>query len=40
VNPSRKVLVHCYKTSSQCTIASDRGLETYNFSDLEQYIVE
>jgi hypothetical protein len=40
VDPSRKVLVHCYRTSSTCTVASDRGLQTYNLSELEQYIVQ
>lgn len=39
-SPARKVLVHCYKGSAQCTIASDKGLMTRNFSELEQYIVQ
>ena len=37
--PARKVLVHCYKTSNECTIASDKGLETYNFQELEEKIL-
>src|SRR4030095_2825030 len=32
-HPSRKVMVHCYKTSSQCTIAYDRGIETIHFTE-------
>jgi hypothetical protein len=36
INPARKVLVHCYRSSSECTIASDRGLETYGFKALEE----
>ncbi|MFN7990752.1 MAG: hypothetical protein U0R44_01200 [Candidatus Micrarchaeia archaeon] len=39
-HPARKVLVHCYRSSSQCTIASDKGLQTYNLSDIAQYIVK
>jgi hypothetical protein len=38
LHPARKVLVHCYKLKSQCTIGSDRGLETYTFDDLERFI--
>jgi hypothetical protein len=40
VNPARKVLVHCYKLNGQCTIASEKGLQTYNLSELEQYILQ
>lgn len=38
LNPKRKVIVHCYKLSAQCTIASDRGIETYSFEELEEHI--
>jgi hypothetical protein len=40
INPARKVLVHCYRTSSDCTIASDRGLETHSFLELEEVILK
>lgn len=38
LNPKRKVIVHCYKLRDECTIASDRGIETYTFEELEEYI--
>jgi hypothetical protein len=38
LNPARKVIVHCYRQKNECTVASDKGLETYDFDDLETFI--
>ena len=40
VHAARKVLVHCYKTNGQCTIASEQGLQTYNMSELDKYLIK
>jgi hypothetical protein len=34
------VLIHCYKISEECAVASDRGMETYSFAELEQAILQ
>ncbi|MBU0532186.1 hypothetical protein KKB44_01705 [Candidatus Micrarchaeota archaeon] len=40
INPARKVIVHCYKLKNECTVASEKGFETYTFEELESVINE
>ncbi|MBU0591743.1 hypothetical protein KKF81_06955 [Candidatus Micrarchaeota archaeon] len=34
-SPPKKLLVHCYKSTSECTVASELGLDVYTFDELK-----